>query len=57
MVALGDGRWAKELMLPTGEHQYRFLVDGEWITDPRAIQTLPNGFGTTNAVLKISKES
>lgn len=57
MIGIGDGRWAKELMLPAGQHEYRFVVDGEWFTDPRAAETTPNSFGTTNAVLKIPAES
>lgn len=55
MIDMGQGRWAKELMLPPGAHQYRFVVDGEWLTDPQASETVPNTFGSTNALLKIAQ--
>src|SRR5437868_1933114 len=53
MVSLGDGRWAKELTLPAGRYEYRFVVDGEWVTDPNASETAPNPFGSTNSVLQV----
>ncbi|MFN0069352.1 MAG: glycogen-binding domain-containing protein [Limisphaerales bacterium] len=34
MIALGQGRWAKELMLPPGTYQYAVVVDGKWMADP-----------------------
>jgi len=52
MVPLGDGRWAKELTLAPGVYEYRLVVDGVWIPDPRAIETVPNPFGGVNSVLK-----
>jgi 1,4-alpha-glucan branching enzyme len=29
-----NGYWVKVLELPGGKHHYKFIVDGEWITDP-----------------------
>ena len=34
MVSLGNGRWVKELALPEGRYEYRFVVDGAWIPIP-----------------------
>ena len=28
MVEVGGGRWVKELALPPGRYEYRFVVDG-----------------------------
>ena len=53
MVRLGDGRWAKELSLPAGCYEYRFVVDGAWVNDPKAKETVPNPFGTSNSVLRV----
>jgi hypothetical protein len=54
MIALGDGRWVKELALPPGRYEYRLVVDGEWVNDPAATELIPNPFGTPNAVLVIA---
>jgi len=54
MVPLGDGRWPKELILAAGVYEYRFVVDGEWMPDPRAIETVPNLFGESNSVLRVN---
>ena len=54
MVSLGNGKWAKELALPAGRYEYRFVVDGEWISDPKAKECAPNPFGTVNSVLTVA---
>lgn len=53
MVALGDGRWVKELTLPPGRHEYRLVVDGNWLDDPNAKETTPNPHGGVNAVVTV----
>jgi len=53
MVALGDGRWVKELKLSPGRYEYRFVVDGEWVDDPSAKETVVNPHGGVNAVLTV----
>ena len=53
MVALGAGRWMKELTLPPGVYEYRMVADGEWLPDPPARETNPNPFGGLNSVLKV----
>lgn len=29
MIPMGDGRWARILLLPPGPHEYRFINDGK----------------------------
>jgi hypothetical protein len=53
MIRLEDGKWAKELALPPGRYEYRFVVDGQWVDDPAATELIPNSFGTANAVLLV----
>ena len=53
MIPLQPGRWAKDLTLAPGAYEYRLVVDGQWVTDPLARQTVPNPFGTDNAVLQV----
>jgi hypothetical protein len=45
--------WSVEIELPTGEHRYRFLVDGEWRDDPSAQQTAQNPFGGFDAIMVV----
>jgi 1,4-alpha-glucan branching enzyme len=53
MINMGDSRWAKALMLPPGRYEYRFVVDGRWEDDPTMSETVPNAFGTCNAILNV----
>ncbi|MBI2948426.1 MAG: hypothetical protein HYY23_12345 [Verrucomicrobia bacterium] len=41
MVAMGDGRWMKELTLPPGTYESCLVVDGAWKPDPLAGETVP----------------
>ena len=53
LVPLGNGRWAKELTLPAGRYEYRFVVDGQWVSDPAASEIAPNPFGSVNSVVTV----
>ena len=53
MIALGEGRWAKDLALPPGDYEYCLVVDGQWTPDPQATETAPNPFGGVNSVRKV----
>jgi 1,4-alpha-glucan branching enzyme len=53
MIALGQGRWAKDLSLPPGDYEYRLVVDGQWMPDPLDAETVPNPFGGVNSVRKV----
>ena len=50
-----DGRWVGSLALPPGRHEYLFVVDGEWVPDPCAKETVANPFGGLNSVLVASE--
>jgi len=53
MMRLHDCKWAKELWLPAGRYEYLFVVDGQWIADPKAQDYVPNPFSGCNCVLKV----
>lgn len=57
MIALREGRWARELALAPGRYEYRLVVDGRWITDPQAKETVGNPFGSENAILTVAETS
>ena len=48
----GDG-WKVTLPLRPGRYEYRFIVDGEWISDPNARESVTNDFGSTNSILVV----
>jgi hypothetical protein len=49
----GGGIWTTTIALPSGQHQYAFVIDGQrWIADPAAPH-VDDGFGRTNSVLSI----
>ena len=42
----GDGIWHAKAVLPAGQHEYMFVVDGErWVPDPLAGRYVDDGFG------------
>ncbi len=52
---LENGRWTTSLVLPPDNYEYMFVVDeNTWVTDPLALTTRDDGFGSKNAVLDLS---
>ena len=54
VFATHDGRWLKETVLPPGTYEYCLVVDGEWMPDPRARESVPNLFGGRDSLLKVA---
>jgi 1,4-alpha-glucan branching enzyme len=50
----GTGKWWKETPLKPGDYEYCFVVDGQWIADPRAAESVANPFGGRNSILKVT---
>jgi 1,4-alpha-glucan branching enzyme len=50
----GGGRWLKETVLPPGTYEYCFVVDGRWMPDPSARESVPNPFGGRNSILRVT---
>lgn len=48
-----NGVFKKKAKLHAGQYQYRFVVDGEWWTDPSNPNRQANAFGSENSVLTI----
>lgn len=47
------GTWSTWMNLEPGRHEYRFVVDGEWLQDPECPDCEPNEFGGANSVVKV----
>lgn len=50
----GGGRWMKETPLAPGTYEYCLVVDGKYIPDPLARDTVANPFGGRNSVLNVA---
>lgn len=46
-----EGVWSVRMKLPRGRHEYMFVVDRQWVTDPAAGTHRDDGFGNQNAIL------
>ena len=45
--------WKTTIWLPKGRYEYRFVVDGQWVSDPNAQESVQNPFGSTNSLLVV----
>lgn len=45
------GEWVCRVQLPAGTYQYKFIVDGDWLTDPNNPATVYDERGITNSLL------
>lgn len=54
LLQVGNGRWVGDLAVKPGRHEYLFVVDGQWLPDPNAAETVQNPFGGKNSVLTVS---
>jgi hypothetical protein len=52
MIRDGAG-WKASVSLSPGRYEYRFVVDGQWVSDPKARESATNDFGSTNSVVVV----
>ena len=50
----GSGVYSCRVLLPPGEYEYKFVVDGEWRLDSANPNFAPNDFGTLNSLLTVA---
>ncbi len=48
-----DGAFIATVRLPAGVHEYKFVVNGQWLIDPQNPEWCPNGIGSLNSVVKV----
>lgn len=51
-----NGTWAATMQLAAGKYQYKFIVDGKWITDPENPTKVPDPYGNFNSVVDIGPQ-
>lgn len=49
-----QGTWTKRLNLSKGRYYYRFVIDGEWIDDPKNPSREMNPFGQMNSLMEVA---
>ena len=47
----------KQLTLPPGVYEYRFVADGDWMHEPLGSETTPNPFGWVNSILRVPPQA
>jgi 1,4-alpha-glucan branching enzyme len=47
------GAWHAKVELSRGRYEYRYVIDGQWMTDPNARESVPNPFGSVNSVVSV----
>jgi len=50
----GNGHWVGDLAVEAGRYEYMFVVDGQWLPDPNAKESVQNPFGGKNSLLVVS---
>lgn len=48
---LKQGLFETTLILPPGRHEYKFVVNGEWLVDPACSESIANDKGSQNSVV------
>lgn len=51
LVSRGDGHWVGDIAIKPGRYEYMFVVDGQWLPDPNATESVQNPYGGRNSVL------
>lgn len=53
-LELEDGVWKVVLKLDYGIYQYKYIVDGEMISDPAGEASMPDGKGGKNSIIEVT---
>jgi len=50
-----DGQYVVEVPATKKVSEYKFVVDGQWVTDPDNPAHAPNPYGTTNSLASLEE--
>jgi len=48
-----ENTWRKSLSLKPGRYEYKYVVDGRWITDPNNHNRVMSSQGAENSVIEV----
>ena len=51
----GQAGWEAIVEVPHGEVSYKLIVDGRWVQDPKNLDSVPDGTGGKNSILRRSE--
>lgn len=54
-VKKGEPLFVAVLDLPPGHHEFKYVVDGEWVCCPNS-ESIPNEMGGHNSVVEVAEE-
>lgn len=49
-----NGQFVAVMPVPSGTHEYKFLVDGDWTVDPENSTWSLNSYGTLNSIAQVA---
>jgi hypothetical protein len=55
-MEFSNGVWKKILALTPGRYRYRYVVDGQWLSDPRNCVTEPSPFGDWDSIIDLKED-
>lgn len=47
------GNWTAKVNLKPGRYEYKYLVDGSWLNDPRCTSLVSNNLGSQNCIIEV----
>jgi len=53
MVKVKGGTFNARVRLQPGQHQYKFVIDGQWVADSTAEGQCATDIGTTNSIVTV----
>jgi len=54
-LTFANGLWTGTFVIGSGKHAYKLVLnESEWIADPRAPATAPDGFGGQNSIVELA---
>jgi chromosome partitioning protein len=56
-MEFSNGVWKKILALTPGRYRYRYVVDGQWLSDPMNRYTEPSPFGDRDSIIDLEESS
>ncbi|MFH0877022.1 MAG: glycoside hydrolase [Candidatus Omnitrophota bacterium] len=49
-----SGNWKASAMMSSGTYEYKFVIDGTWLTDSGCSRRTINSYGSENSVLVVN---